>query len=101
MPSTREVRLPRLLAIIGGLVAFFLGQSLGMVEADANAGLRRFNFWGRFRPGSWDVVRHAVETIDPEGRVVSTSHTETRTTLANVEDQCLTLKVQASLEVGG
>lgn len=101
MSSTREIRFPRRLAIIGGLVAFFLGQSLGMAEADANAVLKRFTFWGRFRPGSWVVVRHAVETLDADGRVVSTSNTETRTTLATVEDQCLTLKVQASLEVGG
>jgi hypothetical protein len=46
-------------------------------------------------------VRQVVETRDPQGRIVSTSSTETRTTLAGIEDRCLTLKVQASLEVGG
>jgi hypothetical protein len=101
MAAAQEVRLPRRLAVIGGLVAFFLGQSLGLAEADADALLRRFNFWGRFRPGSWVVVRHAVETLDADGRVVATSNTETRTTLAGVDEQCLTLRVQASLEVGG
>lgn len=100
MSSSPTSRISRLLPIAGSLVAFFLGQSLGLAEADANA-FRRFHVWGRFQPGSWVVVRQVVETLDPNGRVASTSSTETRTTLAGIEDRCLTLKVQASLEVGG
>jgi len=89
----------RRLPIIVGLTAFFLGQSFGWADADFQ--MRRFNFWGRFRPGSWVVVRHATETLDPTGHVTSTSSTETRTTLAGVENDCVRLQVQASLEVGG
>lgn len=100
MSSSPNSRLSRLLPIAGSLVAFFLGQNLGLAEADANA-FRRFHVWGRFQPGSWVVVRQVVETLDSNGQVASTSSTETRTTLAAIENQCLTLKVQASLEVGG
>jgi hypothetical protein len=82
------------------LAAFFLGQGLGLAEADANAFLRRWHVWGRFRPGSWVVVRQVVETLDPNGKILTTNRTETRTTLAGVEDRCLTLRVQASLEIG-
>lgn len=101
MSNASPSRISRILPLAGSLVAFFLGQSLGLAEADANAFLRRFHVWGRFQPGSWVVVRQNVETLDPMGQVVSTSSTETRTTLAGVEDKCLTLQVQASLEVGG
>lgn len=72
-----------------------------MAEADANALFRRFHVWGHFRPGSWVVVRQQTETVDTDSRVVSTSTSETRTTLAGVDDRCLTLRVQSSLEVGG
>jgi hypothetical protein len=70
-------------------------------EAEASAFLRRFHVWGHFRPGSWVVLRQGTETLDADGRVVSTSTAETRTTLADVDDACMTFRVQASLEVGG
>lgn len=72
-----------------------------MAEADANALFRRFHVWGHFRPGSWVVVRQETDTVDADNRVVSTSKSETRTTLSGVDDRCMTFRVQSSLEVGG
>lgn len=83
------------------IFVFAVGLGVGMAEADANALFRRFHVWGHFRPGSWVVVRQQTETVDANRRVVSTSTSETRTTLAGVDDRCLTLRVQSSLEVGG
>jgi hypothetical protein len=94
-------RLQRRLPIVGSLLMLLVGQTLGLAEADAGELFRRFTVWGRFRPGSWVVVRQATDNLDPTGQVVSSSSTETRTTLAGVDERFLTLKVQASLEVGG
>jgi hypothetical protein len=62
---------------------------------------RRFHQWGRFRPGSWVVVRQGCETLDHDGRVVNNAVSETRSTLATADDDAVTLHVQASLEIGG
>ena len=70
-------------------------------EADAAGFGRRFHVWGRFRPGSWVIVKQGIETLGDGGLVVSRHNCETRMTLANANDSALTLQVQASLEVGG
>ena len=99
--SSSKTSARRILPMWMRLVAFVIALGVGMAEADANALLRRFHVWGHFRPGSWVVVRQGTETLDPAGKVVGVSTTETRTTLAGVDDRCLTFRVQASLEVGG
>jgi hypothetical protein len=62
---------------------------------------RLFHQWGRFRPGSWVVVRQGCETIDRDGRVVANSVSETRSTLATADESAVTLHIEASLEIGG
>ncbi|MGC3970063.1 MAG: hypothetical protein QM775_22870 [Pirellulales bacterium] len=69
-------------------------------NADAIQFGRRIHLWGRFRPGSWVVMRQGMESLDPQGQVIGKSVSETRMTLADADDQALTLKVQSSLEIG-
>jgi hypothetical protein len=57
--------------------------------------------WGRFEPGTWKVVRVVTETLNEQGQVVSTSTTNTKTTLLNVCDDGVTLEVEACMEVAG
>lgn len=102
MASLPALQFRRWLLFAVQFAAFALILRLDCAEADATAFLRRFHVWGHFRPGSWVVVRQGSETIDPaSGSVVSTSTTETRTTLKGVDERGLTFRVQASLEVGG
>ncbi len=56
---------------------------------------------GRFRPGSWKKVRLITETLDDQGKVVSTSVARTRTTLTSLDDRHVTLNVEATVEVAG
>jgi hypothetical protein len=57
--------------------------------------------WGRFEPGTWKTVRVVTETLNEQGRVVSTSTTDTKTTLLNVCNDGVTLEVEACMEVAG
>jgi hypothetical protein len=57
--------------------------------------------WGRFEPGVWKVVRVATETLDEQGQLVSTSTTETKTTLVEVEQDGVTLEIEPRMEVAG
>jgi hypothetical protein len=57
--------------------------------------------WGRFEPGTWKTVRVVTETLDEQGRVASTSTTDTKTTLINVDGNGVTLEVETCVEVAG
>jgi len=57
--------------------------------------------WARFRPGAWKLVRVVTETLDEQGRVSSTSITETKTTLLKVEQDGAVLEVRVTVEVAG
>jgi len=57
--------------------------------------------WGSFKPGAWKLVRVVTETLDDKGQVVSTSITETKTTLVQVTADSVTLKVAVCVEVAG
>jgi hypothetical protein len=57
--------------------------------------------WGCFKPGAWNLVRVVTETLDDKGCVTSTSVTETKTTLAKVEDAGVALNIDVSVEVAG
>ncbi len=59
------------------------------------------NPWGRFEPGAWKLVRVITETLDEKGQVVSTSKTDTKTTLMKIDDNGVSLEVQACMEVAG
>lgn len=57
--------------------------------------------WGRFPVGSWKTVRVTSETLDPQGHIVSTSVTETKTTLVAANDHEYQLKIETTVEVAG
>lgn len=68
----------------------------------AQAGVpRRHHPWGRFGKGAWRVARVATETLNDRGQVTDTTLTETRTTLEEVDNDGVTLKIQVALEVAG
>jgi hypothetical protein len=57
--------------------------------------------WGRFEPGAWKTVRVVTETLNAQGQVVSTSETDTKTTLVDIDSDGVTLEVEACVEVAG
>lgn len=57
--------------------------------------------WGRFEPGAWKRVRVITETLDERGLVSSTSSTETKTTLLEVDTEGVVLQVRVTVEVAG
>lgn len=57
--------------------------------------------WGKFRPGAWKHVRMTREDLDGQGKVVSTSVTETTTTLIAVNNRSVTLRVDTIVEISG
>jgi len=57
--------------------------------------------WGTFSPGSWKQVRVVAETLDNEGKVVSASKTESKSTLKRVEQDGITLLIEVVIEMAG
>ena len=57
--------------------------------------------WGSFHPGAWKTVRVVAETLNEQGQVVSTSTTDTKTTLVDIDSSGVTLEIQACMEVAG
>lgn len=57
--------------------------------------------WGRFPVGSWKLVRVSTQTLDADGKPISTSVTETKTTLVEANDFDYTLKVEVTVQVEG
>ena len=57
--------------------------------------------WGRFPVGSWKTVRVTSETLDAQGHVVTTSLTDTKTTLIAADDHEYQLRVETTVEVAG
>jgi hypothetical protein len=82
-----------------------LALSLAAVCASGMAGeagiAAKLHPWGRFDPGAWRLVRVVTETLDEQGEVVSTSTTDTRTTLVDIDNDGITLEIQACMEVAG
>lgn len=89
------------------LLSWFLASSLALGLPSAmglaqEAGISpRCHPWGHFDVGAWKLVRVVTETLDENGRVASTSITETETTLTKIEPDGVTLRVQVSVEVAG
>ncbi len=63
--------------------------------------VRKNHPWGRFRPGSWKKVSLITETFDRQGKLINTSIARTRTTLSGVNDDGVTLKVEATVDLAG
>lgn len=74
----------------------------GMSSAgDLASNIRQRHPWGRFEPGAWKLVRVVTETLDAYGAVTSTTTSETKTTLKEVDDGGVTLLVEVVVEIGG
>ncbi len=59
--------------------------------------------WGRFdgHKGAWKRYRVITETVDASGQVINTSVTETKTSLEEVDDDGVRLRVEAIVEIAG
>jgi hypothetical protein len=78
-----------------------LSFSADVSAAQTPGALRQRHPWGRFEPGAWKLVRVVTETFDDQGTVASTSTTETRTTLNQIDPDGVTLLVEVVVEIGG
>ena len=57
--------------------------------------------WGLFDPGAWKTVHVVTETLNEQGQVCSTTSTDTKTTLVDIDNGGVTLEIQACMEVAG
>ncbi len=57
--------------------------------------------WGRFPVGSWKLVRVTSESLDEQGKIVSTTITETKTTLIQATAEIYTLRSDVTVTVDG
>jgi hypothetical protein len=100
---TGSVRLS-LAGIVGGLLvaAVCCAQATELETAPVDTPpTRQRHPWGRFRPGSWKKISLITETFDGDGKVINTSIARTRTTLSGVNDDGVTLKVEATVDLAG
>lgn len=82
------------LAIVLGTTPLWgVGQESGITA--------KLHPWGQFDPGTWKLVRVVTETLNEQGQVVSTSTTDTKTTLMDIDNEGVTLKIEACMEVAG
>ncbi len=86
-------------ALVGGLLVAALCCAQA-VDAEPEP-VRKNHPWGRFRPGSWKKVSLITETFDRQGKLINTSVARTRTTLSGVNDDGVTLKVEATVDLAG
>jgi len=86
----------RVLTLALGLAAFC---APGM--AQQNGITAKLHSWARFEPGTWRTVRVVTETLNEQGQVVSTSTTDTKTTLVNIDDGGVSLEIETCVEVAG
>jgi len=91
----------RLLVPSALLLSLLTGLLPGSTLAQQTGITREHHPWGRFAPGAWKVVRVVTETLDEKGAVKSSCRTETRTTLKNVEDDGVTLLIEAVVQFAG
>jgi hypothetical protein len=84
--------------VVFALCAASLCAPITAQEAGVTAKLHP---WGRFDPGVWKTVRVVTETLDEDGQVVSTTTTDTKTTLLDIDNEGVTLEIQTCTEVAG
>ena len=90
---SRVLRTLTLAVVLGLLPGGILAQEAGIPA--------KLHPWGRFEPGAWKLVQVVTETLDEQGQVVSTSTTDSKTTLVDVDGEGVTLEIQACMEVAG
>jgi hypothetical protein len=57
--------------------------------------------WGTFEPGAWKLVRVVTENIDENGTVSQVSTSDNKTTLIDVDNEGITLEVEAKVQMVG
>jgi hypothetical protein len=57
--------------------------------------------WARFPKGSWKRVRVVTQQLNEQAQVVSTSITDTKTLLADVQADRFSLQIESTIEVAG
>ena len=83
------------------LLTILLGLTPLWGIAQENGVSAKLHPWGQFDPGTWKMVRVVTETLDEQGEVSSTSITDTKTTLVDIDNNGVTLDIQACMEVAG
>ena len=81
-----------LMALTGGGLSF---------AAEPSGISAKLHPWGLFNPGAWKTVRVVTEALNEQGQVVSTSTTDTKTILVDLDNDGVTLEIQACIEVAG
>jgi hypothetical protein len=61
----------------------------------------RLHPWGGLDPGVWKIVRVVTETLDAQGQVASSSTTDTKTTLREIDNDGVALEIATCMEVAG
>lgn len=92
--NLRWIRRGLIVAVCAALLApagIAHGQGLG----------RRQHVWGRFAPRSWRVMRVETDTLGPQGEVMSSSSSESKTVLEDVGDSGVVLRVESTVQVAG
>lgn len=83
------------------IAAVLLIAASPLLADDEDVALRKYHPWGRFHVGSWSRVRTVTETVDPQGRVVSTSTTDTKSTLVERGIESFSLRVETAVDLAG
>ena len=91
---------PSLFRILALTAIFGLVSPLGAIAQETGV-TAKLHPWGLFDPGAWKIVRVVTETLNDQGLVVSTCTTNSKTTLMDIDDDGVTLEIQACLEVAG
>ena len=86
-------------AHLAATITVFSFLPIGL-RAEEPPTFRELNHWARFPVGSWKSVRTTTEILDKD-RVVSTTVTDTRTTVVGLEKDRVLLKVEVAVEVAG
>ncbi|MHB8903409.1 MAG: hypothetical protein ACYC6Y_31990 [Thermoguttaceae bacterium] len=81
------------------VVSIVAGMFCACATADDLAFIRQHDAWGRYQPGAWTLVRVKTEAFNEAETLESV--TETRTTLAAVDELGITLKMEVGVKIGG
>ncbi len=94
------------LSLAGALLLVAVGRS-GQAETPAvspssdQLSARDISVWGHFDPGTWKQVRIVTESLNARGEVVDTTTTDSKTTLVRTDSRCLSLRIEATVDVAG
>jgi hypothetical protein len=57
--------------------------------------------WGVFEPGAWKLVRVVTENFNEQGACAGASTSDSKTTLLDNDDGCVTLETRVRVEISG